>query len=185
MFTRNRITFRESLFYSSFVPTGLNPQNIDHPSTFWGKLKNTHALISLRNPNFLHVKSLDINSSKQNFCQSTLTEMVNHDGIWPTEWIILLFTTGLILTKIFRHVNVNQCKSMLTYCKSGSHGVPDANLFNLTFLLVDFGKVLCSFANELQQISNAPSRRNIFPKYWLFCYRFIAFIFCLSFVNNS
>ena len=73
----------------------------------------------------------------------------------------MLFTTGLILTKIFRHVNVNQCKSMLTYCKSGGHGVPDANLFNLTFLLVDFGKVLCSSVNELQQNSNASSRVSI------------------------
>ena len=26
-------------------------------------------------------------------------------------------------------------------------GVPNANLFNFTFLLVDFGKVLCSSAN--------------------------------------
>ena len=34
--------------------------------------------------------------------------------------------------------------------KSGSHGVLNANLFNFTFLLVDFGKVLCLSANELQ-----------------------------------
>ena len=31
----------------------------------------------------------------------------------------------------------------------GSDGVPNANLFNSSFLLVDFGKVLCSSANEL------------------------------------
>ena len=42
--------------------------------------------------------------------------------------------------------------------KSGSHRVPNANLFNFTFLLVDFGKVLCSSANKLQQNSNASSR---------------------------
>ena len=41
--------------------------------------------------------------------------------------------------------------------KSGSHAVPNANLFNFTFLLVDFGKVLCSFANELQKNSNTSS----------------------------
>ena len=46
-FTRNRINFWESLFYSSFVPIGLNRQNIDHPSTFWGKIGFSHALISL------------------------------------------------------------------------------------------------------------------------------------------
>ena len=48
--------------------------------------------------------------------------------------------------------------------KSGSHGVPNANLFNFTFLLVDFGKVLCSSANELQQNSNACSREDYFPQ---------------------
>ena len=41
----------------------------------------------------------------------------------------------------------NQC----LHNKCGSHGVPIANLFNFTFLLTDFGKVLCSSANELQQ----------------------------------
>ena len=54
---------------------------------------------------------------------------------------------------------VNQC--LLN--KSGSHGVPNANLFNFTFLLVDFGKVLCSSANELQQNSNASSREEYIP----------------------
>ena len=44
--------------------------------------------------------------------------------------------------------------------KSGSHGVPNANLFNFTFLLLDFGKVLCSSANELQENSNACSRED-------------------------
>ena len=32
--------------------------------------------------------------------------------------------------------------------KSGSHGVANVNLFNITFLLVDFGKVLCSAMSE-------------------------------------
>ena len=34
--------------------------------------------------------------------------------------------------------------------KSGSHGVSNANLFDYMYLLVDYGKVLCSTANELQ-----------------------------------
>ena len=42
--------------------------------------------------------------------------------------------------------------------KSGSHGVPNTNLSNSKCLLVDFGKVLCSSANQLQQNSNASSR---------------------------
>ena len=52
--------------------------------------------------------------------------------------------------------DANQC--LLN--KSGSHGVANANLFNFTFLLVDFGKVLCSSANELQENSNACSRED-------------------------
>ena len=54
----------------------------------------------------------------------------------------------------FHTDDLNQC----LHNKSGSHGVPNANLFNFTFLLVNFGKVLCSSANKLQQNSNASSR---------------------------
>ena len=54
----------------------------------------------------------------------------------------------------FHTDDVNQC----LHNKSGSHGVSNANLFNFTFLLVDFGKFLCSSANQLQQNSNASSR---------------------------
>ena len=36
----------------------------------------------------------------------------------------------------FHTDDVNQC----LHNKSGSHGAPNANLFNFTFLLVDFGK---------------------------------------------
>ena len=59
----------------------------------------------------------------------------------------------------FHTDDANQC----LHNKSGSHGVPNANLFNFTFLLVDFGKVLCSSANELQQNSNASSREEYIP----------------------
>ena len=54
----------------------------------------------------------------------------------------------------------NQC----LHNKSGSHGVPNINLSNFTCLLVDFGKVLCSSANELQQNSNASSREDYIPQ---------------------
>ena len=43
--------------------------------------------------------------------------------------------------------DVNQC----LHNKSGSHGVPNVNLFDFMFLLVDYGNLLCSSANELQQ----------------------------------
>ena len=56
----------------------------------------------------------------------------------------------------FHTDDANQC----LHNKSGSHGVPNINLSNFTCLLVDFGKVLCSSANELQQNSNASSRED-------------------------
>ena len=59
----------------------------------------------------------------------------------------------------FHTDDVNQC----LHNKSGSHGVPNANLFNFMFLLVDFSKVLCSSANERQQTSNA-SREDYIPQ---------------------
>ena len=36
--------------------------------------------------------------------------------------------------------------------------------FNFTFLLVDFGKVFCSSANELQKNLNASSREEYNPQ---------------------
>ena len=60
----------------------------------------------------------------------------------------------------FHTDDVNQC----LHNKSDSHGISNANLFNFTFLLVDFGKVLCSSANELQQNSNASSREDYIPQ---------------------
>ena len=58
----------------------------------------------------------------------------------------------------FHTDDVNQC----LHNKSGSRGVSNANLFNFTFLLVDFGKVSC--ANELQLNSNASSREDYIPQ---------------------
>ena len=60
----------------------------------------------------------------------------------------------------FHTDDVNQC----LHNKSGSRGVPNANLINFTFLLVDFGKVWCSPANELQQNLNASSREDYTPQ---------------------
>ena len=60
----------------------------------------------------------------------------------------------------FHTDDANQCLRN----KSGSHGVRNTNLSNFTCLLVDFGKVLCSSANELQQNSNASSREDYIPQ---------------------
>ena len=60
----------------------------------------------------------------------------------------------------FHADDANQC--LLN--KSGSRGVPNVNLFNFRFLLINFGKVLCSSANELQQNSNACCREDYIPQ---------------------
>ena len=60
----------------------------------------------------------------------------------------------------FHTDDVNKC----LHNKSGNHGVSNANLFNFTFLLVDFGKVWCSSVNELQLNSNASSREDYIPE---------------------
>ena len=73
--------------------------------------------------------------------------------------------TSVTQQQKFHTDDVNQCLLI----KSCSHMVPNANLFNFTFLLVNFGKVLCSSVNEFQQNSNASCREDIFHKYGLFC----------------
>ena len=89
----------------------------------------------------------------------------------------------------FRTDDANQC----LHNKSSSHGVPNTNLSNFTCLLVDFGKVLCSSANELQQNSNASSREDYIPQILtvllqilrVYIWPLWPFVFCLSFINNS
>ena len=60
----------------------------------------------------------------------------------------------------FHTDDANQC----LHNESGSHGVPNINLSNFACLLVDFGEVLGSSANELQQNSNASSREDYIPE---------------------
>ena len=60
----------------------------------------------------------------------------------------------------FHTDDANQC----LHNKSGSHGVPNINLSNFTCFPVDFGKVFCLSANELQQNSNASSREDYIPQ---------------------
>ena len=60
----------------------------------------------------------------------------------------------------FHTDDANQC----LHNKSSSHWVPNINLSNFTRLLVDFGKVLCSSANEPQRNSNASSGEDYIPQ---------------------
>ena len=89
----------------------------------------------------------------------------------------------------FHTDDANQCLGN----ESGSHGVPNINLSNFACLLVDFGELLCSSTNELQQDSNASSREDYIPQILTVLLEILRvyilplwpFVFCLSFVNNS
>ena len=89
----------------------------------------------------------------------------------------------------FHTDDTNQC----LHNKSSSHGVPNINLSNFACLLVDFGKVLCWCAHELQQNSNASSREDYIPQILtvlleilcIYIWPLWPFVFCLSFINNG
>ena len=51
----------------------------------------------------------------------------------------------------------NQC----LHNKSGSHKVLNVNLFDVMFLLVNYGKAFCSSANELQQKPDPFSKEEV------------------------
>ena len=76
-------------------------------------------------------------------------------GMFRAEECLRLGDRNSIL---MMQINVN------LHNKSGSHGVPNITLSNFACLLVDFGEVLCSSANELQQNSNASSGEDYIPQ---------------------
>ena len=75
-------------------------------------------------------------------------------------WDVQRGRTSATQRQKFHTDDANQC----LHNKSGSHGVPNINLSSFMCLLVGFGKVLCSSANELQQNSNASSREDYIPQ---------------------
>ena len=89
----------------------------------------------------------------------------------------------------FQTDDLNQCLHNI----SGSHGVPHPNLFNFTFLLVDFTKVLCTSANEPEKNSTASSREEYIPPiltvlleiHRVYILPSWPFVFFLSFTNSS
>ena len=88
----------------------------------------------------------------------------------------LLFATGDVSCREtsvtqgqkFHTDDANQCLQNKSGSQVASHAdvlrAPDINLSNFTCLLVDFGKVLCSSTNKLQQNSNASSRGDYIPQ---------------------
>ena len=106
-------------------------------------------------------------------------------------WDVSHRGTSVTQQQKFHTDDANQC----LHNKSGSHGVAKLNtsLSNFKCFLVDFGKVLCSSANELQQISNASSREDYVPQTLIVLLEILGiciwplwpFVVCLSFVNNG
>ena len=75
---------------------------------------------------------------------------------------------------------------------SGSHGVPEPNLFNFTILLVDFTSVCVHLRTSSSKNQMLLLEKNMFHQFWLFCVYIwpswpfvLPSVFCLSFVNNS
>ena len=93
-------------------------------------------------------------------CQLVMFFNCRFPSLPKYPFLLALRRWGRFARRKFHTDDVNQC--LLN--KSGNYGVPNANLFNFTFLLVDFGKVLCSSANEIQRNSNALSREDYIPQ---------------------
>ena len=67
--------------------------------------------------------------------------------------------TSVLQQQEFHTDDVTQC----LHNKSSSHGVPNVNLFDFVFLLVDYSKGLCYSPNKLRQKSNAFSKEEYMP----------------------
>jgi len=93
--------------------------------------------------------------------QSTASSLPAKTATSPGSslWGCLPGGTSVPQQQKFHTDDVNQC----LHSKSCSHGVPNVNLFNFLFLLVDHGKVLCSAMNKLQPNSNASATEEYIP----------------------
>ena len=101
----------------------------------------------------------------------TLVSLRKHPFLLALRrWDVSRGGTSVTQRQKFHTDDANEC---LRINESGSHGVPNINLSSFTCLLVDFGKVLCSSANELQQNFNTSSKEDFISQ------RFFAFLFDL------
>ena len=94
------------------------------------------------------LKGTNVACENIRFSSLFVAEDVSRGGTSVTQW------------QKFHTDDANQC----LHNKSGSHGVPNINLSNFAWILVDFDKVLCWSAHELQQNSNASSREDCIPQ---------------------
>ena len=96
-------------------------------------------------------------TDEENFC-TVACENIRFSSLFAARNVSRGGTSATQRQK-FHTDDANQC----LHNKSGSHGVPNINLSNSACLLVDFSKVFCLSANELQQNSNASSREDYIP----------------------
>ena len=132
----------------------------DCQSTLWYLLMVVFfCCISTVRWGFPRILSFSTNTYLPLACKS-----IRFSTLFATRDVLRGWTSATQLQKLYTDDPI-QC----LHNKSSSHGVLNTNSSSFTYPLVDFGKVLCSSANELQQNSNAFLEKTIFHKYWLFC----------------
>ena len=141
---RYNLEFRTLTFY------GLTrPQYIRKSKQISGQTILSSPQDAQFNPNF--AKNRDIPVVKNSVTRPVITcENIRFSSLFAAGDVSRRGTSATQRKK-FHTDDANQCLNN----KSGSHRVPNTNLSNFTCLLVDFGKVLCSSANELQQNSSS------------------------------
>ena len=122
-------------------------------------LPENKAAFPGRPPSYLFTKKLK-NWHSYTTCTSPIMQLTCPPIACENVCFSSLFATGDVSREgnsiLIMQINV-------LHNKSGSHGVPNINLSNFMCLMVDFGKVLSSSANALQQNSNA-SREDYIPQ---------------------
>ena len=111
----------------------------------WIYLQLTRMAVHLTAGIFLSPAARKNNNTAKFFVSLNIAcENIRFSSLFAAEDVLRGGTSATQRQK-FHTDDANQC--LLN--KSGSRGVPNVNLFNFRFLLIDFGKVLCSSANEL------------------------------------
>ena len=135
-------------------------QNLESPGLA-GRVDSTAVVIRRQGKYILFFKKRNINQTFKLFWPAVACENIRFSSLFTTGDVSRGGTSATQRQKLHADDAI-QC----LHYKSSSHGVPNINLSNFMCLLVDFGKVLCPYANELLQNSNASSREDlIFHKY--------------------
>ena len=125
--------------------------------------------------------------SRRNVCELVACENIRFSSLFAAG-VVSRGGTSATQRQKFHADDAKQCLRN----ESGSHGVPNINLSYFTCLVVDFGKVLCLCANELQRNSNASSREDYIPQILtvlleilrVYIWPLWPFVCCLSFCHS-